>query len=177
MGDPLLAAAEIGEVAAEHRERSDLRLARTDISSERERLLADRQRLRVAPDHPQNPRERRQRICALRRRRLRRHELDRPLDCGEASLFTPGLLEVLAEAHMEQGRTVRVALADGSIACRPSSTARAAAPIWLASSAVRVHNSARSSPASSAASGTAPHSASARSRCARASARPKTASA
>ena len=112
MGDTLLTAAEVGEVAAEHRERSDLRLACADIPSERERLFADRQRLRMAPGHPQHPRERPQRIRALRRGRLRRHELDRTLDRGEASVFTAGLLEVLAEAHMEEGRTVRVALAD-----------------------------------------------------------------
>ncbi len=57
IGEPLLAAAEVGEVGAAHRERPDLRLACADNPSERERLFADRQRLRAAPGHPQRPRE------------------------------------------------------------------------------------------------------------------------
>ena len=57
MRETLLAAAEVGEVAAEHGERSDLRLACADTPSERERLLADRQRLRMAPGHHQPSRE------------------------------------------------------------------------------------------------------------------------
>ena len=56
--EALVAAAEVGEVAAEHRERPDLRLARADRASERERLLADRQRLVVAPGQHQPARER-----------------------------------------------------------------------------------------------------------------------
>ena len=112
MGETLLAAAEVGEVAAEHGERSDLCLACADVSRERERLLADRQRLRMAPGHHQPSRERSQRIRALRRRRLRRHELDRALERGEESVGTAGRVEVFTEAHMEERRTVRVFGAD-----------------------------------------------------------------
>ena len=49
MGDAILGVAEVGEVAAEHGECSDLRLARTDGPGERERLLPNRQRLHVTP--------------------------------------------------------------------------------------------------------------------------------
>ena len=109
MGDTLLAAAEVGEVAAEHGERSDLRLACADIPSERERLLADRQRLRVAPGHHQRPRERPQRIRALRRGRLRRHELDRALERGEASV-----VRCRSRARYSPRRTWRSAARCGS---------------------------------------------------------------
>ncbi len=57
MGETLVAAAEVGEVAAEHGERPALRLACADGARERERLLADRQRLRMAPGHHQRSRE------------------------------------------------------------------------------------------------------------------------
>ena len=89
VGEALLAAAEVGEVAAEHGERPDLCLACADLPSERERLLGDRQRLRVAPGHHQPARERPQRVRALRRGRLRRHELDRALERGESSVVLP----------------------------------------------------------------------------------------
>ena len=57
IGDTLVPAAEVGEIGATHRERSDLRLACADVASEGECLFADRQRLRKAPEHAQRPRE------------------------------------------------------------------------------------------------------------------------
>jgi hypothetical protein len=57
MGQALLGAAEVDQVAAEHGERPDLCLAGADIPRERERLLADRQRLLVALDQHQPRRE------------------------------------------------------------------------------------------------------------------------
>ena len=112
LGETLLGAAQVGEVHAEHCERSDLCLARADRAGQRKRLLADRQRLRMAPGHHQDPRERPQRVRPLRRGRLRRHELDRALDCGESGLVAAGLVEVLAELHVQERRTVRVCVAD-----------------------------------------------------------------
>ena len=112
MGETFLAAAEVGEVAGEHGERADLCLACADLPSERERLLRDRQRLRMAPDHHQSPRKRPQRIRALRRGRLRRRELDRALERGESGSFAAGLEEVLGEAHVEECRPARVVPAD-----------------------------------------------------------------
>ena len=58
LGETLLGAAQVGEVHAEHRERSNLCLGCADTSSERKRLLGDRQRLRMAPGDHQYPRER-----------------------------------------------------------------------------------------------------------------------
>ena len=124
VGETLVAAAEVGEVAAEHGERSDLCLACADTPSERERLLGNRQRLRIAPGHHQRPGERPQRIRALRRRRLRRHELDRALERGEA-----GVVHCRSRARYSPRRTWRSAARCGSssptssIARRPSSTA------------------------------------------------------
>ena len=112
MGETLLAAAEVGEVGAEHGERPDLCLARADLPGERERLLADRQRLGVAPGHHQPARQRAQRVRALGRGRLRRHELDRALERGEAGVVPADLVQVLAEAHMQERRAVRVVGAD-----------------------------------------------------------------
>ena len=53
VGDTLVAAAEVGEVAAEHGERPELCLAGADAPRQRERLLGDRQRLRMPPGHHQ----------------------------------------------------------------------------------------------------------------------------
>ena len=60
MVEAFFAVAEEGEVAAEHGERSHLCFAGADLPSERERLLANRQRLRIAPSHHQCPGERTQ---------------------------------------------------------------------------------------------------------------------
>ena len=68
--------AEIGEVDSEHAQRPELGRAWADRAGERERLLADRPRLVVAPGQHQRMPERRQHLRALRRRWLRRHELD-----------------------------------------------------------------------------------------------------
>ena len=176
---PSVAAAQVGEVDAEHGQRSDLRLARADS---RERAPAPARRSAATRAWRQATikaaRERPQRVRALRRWRLRRHELDGALERGESGVVAAGLVEVLAEAHVEERRTVRVARRRRARSLAgPARPRAAAAPIWLASSAVPVQSSARSSPTSSAASGTSCHSASARSRCASASASPKTASA
>ena len=179
MAEALVGAAEVGEVAAEHGERPDLCLARADTPGRARapaRRSAATRRWRQASINP--PASDRQRLRALRRGRLRRHELDRALERGERGVVAAGLV-----AGTRPRRTCRSAARCGSpsptssIARRASSTARGAAPTWLASSAAQEQSPARSSPASSAASGTAGHSASARSRCASASARPKTASA
>ena len=57
IGDALLAAAELGEIDAQHGERPDLCLACAETAGEHERLLGYRQRLRIAPGHHQPPRE------------------------------------------------------------------------------------------------------------------------
>ena len=60
VAEAFVAVAEVGEVAAEHGERSHLCFAGADVPSERERLLANRQRLLMAPSHDQRPGERSQ---------------------------------------------------------------------------------------------------------------------
>ena len=57
-----------------------------------------RQRLLVAPGQHQPVRERRQRLRALRRGRLRRHELDRALERGEGGVAAAAREQVAAEA-------------------------------------------------------------------------------
>src|SRR6185312_15778936 len=57
VGGTLLAAAKVDEVAAEHGERPYLCLACAELPGQRERLLADRQRLRMAPGHHHPSRE------------------------------------------------------------------------------------------------------------------------
>ena len=52
-GHTLVATAEVGEVAAEHGERPELCLAGADAPRQLERLLGDRQRLRLPPAHHQ----------------------------------------------------------------------------------------------------------------------------
>ena len=69
--ETLVAAAEIGEAAAQHCERPALRLPRADRARERERLLAERERLLVAPQELQPARVPRQRLRTLSRRRVR----------------------------------------------------------------------------------------------------------
>ena len=66
MGETFLPAAKVGEVAGNHGECADLRLACADLPSVRERVLCDRQRLRVAPDHHQSARKRPERIRPFR---------------------------------------------------------------------------------------------------------------
>ena len=66
----------------------------------------------MAPGHHQYPRERPQRVRPLGRGRLRRHELDRALDCGKSGVVAAGLVEILAEPHVQERRTVRVCVAD-----------------------------------------------------------------
>jgi hypothetical protein len=79
MREPFLGAAEVDEVTAQDVARLERRLVRADGTSDRERLLADRERLLVAPRKPQSASEPREHLRALRRRRLHRNELDRVL--------------------------------------------------------------------------------------------------
>ena len=79
---PLSAVSEVGEVAAEHRQRPLLGRARADPPGDRERLLTDRQRLVEASGQAQPGPEHRQGLRALRRRRLLRHQLHGPLERG-----------------------------------------------------------------------------------------------
>ena len=55
VADAFVAAAEVGKVAREHGERPDLGLAGAGLAGERERLLGQRQRLRVPPGHHDPP--------------------------------------------------------------------------------------------------------------------------
>jgi hypothetical protein len=53
MHDALVTTAEVGEIAANDRERPNLRRARADIPGQRQRLPADRQRVGMPPGHHQ----------------------------------------------------------------------------------------------------------------------------
>ena len=129
----------------------------------------------MAPAHHQRAGERPQRV-GVRRRRLRRHELDRLLNSASSARRD-------CRSHGGTPRGAHEGAPHGgsssptsSMARRPSSTSRAARPISLASSAVQVQSSTRSRPARSAAPGTGPE----RERpleMSERSARPKTASA
>ena len=90
MREPFLGAAEVDEVSAEDLERPELRLARADCTSDRERLLADGERLLEAPRQPQPPAERRQSTAARSADGgCCRHELDRVLDAARAASSSP----------------------------------------------------------------------------------------
>ena len=66
MPDALVCAADVGEVPAEVRERSELHRVRADLAGERERLLARRKRFVEAPRKHQPERERRESLGAFR---------------------------------------------------------------------------------------------------------------
>ena len=179
MREALLAAAEVGEVAAEHGERSDLRLACADRPSERERLLG---RSAATPHSARPPSTRRASDPSAYARSGEGGSAGTSSTARSNAARQPSLLPL--SCRYSPRRTWRSAARCGSSRADELDRspceldrARRRRPTWLASSAVQAQSSARSSPASSAASGTASHSASARSRCASASARPKTASA
>jgi hypothetical protein len=66
IGQPLVGAAAVGEVDAEHGERSHLGRGRAGLPGQRERLVGERQRLRVASGDHQPARERPERVRPLR---------------------------------------------------------------------------------------------------------------
>ena len=110
--EALVAAAEVREVAAERRERPDLGLLRADRARELERLLADRERLLVAPEQ-RNPGA----SAASARARsgeggLRGHELDRALERGEEGVAAAALEQVAASRSCRSAACSRSLLAD-----------------------------------------------------------------
>ena len=110
--EALVAVTEVGEVTAEHRERQELGWALADCARERERLLAGRQRLVVAPGHHQPDSQPCERLRALRGGWLCRHELDRALEGGEGGVGPPALVQVATEAVVEARGAQRVARLD-----------------------------------------------------------------
>src|SRR5262245_43946575 len=62
----------------------------------------------MPPGDHQTRGKRRQRVCALLRRRLRRRKLDRPLETAEPGLVLAALVEVFGQVHLEERRTVRI---------------------------------------------------------------------
>ena len=99
--EALVAAAEVGEVAAQFGQRPHLDGAVADRAGERECLLADRQRLVEAPRQHQPTGQRRQRLGARHRGFLGRHQLDHPLEGGEGGVGPAALVQVAAEAVVQ----------------------------------------------------------------------------
>jgi hypothetical protein len=87
-------------------------LACADRAGERERLLAGRHRLLVAPRHHQHVAEDCEYLRALRRGWLRRRELDRALDRRQGGIATAAVVQVAAKALVQQRGAQRVAVAD-----------------------------------------------------------------
>jgi hypothetical protein len=83
-----------------------------DRTGERERLLAGRHRLVVAPGHQHHVAEYCEYLRALRRGWLRRRELDRALHRGEGDVATAAVVQVAAEALVQQRGAQGVAVAD-----------------------------------------------------------------
>jgi hypothetical protein len=113
----LVAAADVGEVDAERRERVELRPVRADGTRERQGLLADRQRLVVPPGQRQSVRQRRQRLRPLRRGRLRRDQLDGAREGVDGDVGPAAPVQVATEPLVQAPGAPRVALAgqlDGS---------------------------------------------------------------
>jgi hypothetical protein len=110
--EALVGAAEIGEIAAEHLERPELCRTRADRARELECLLADRERLLMAPGQLQACRERRKRPRALRGRRMRRYQLDGALQGGEEGVAATALEQVAAKTLVQERGAQPVAVAD-----------------------------------------------------------------
>jgi hypothetical protein len=104
--------AQVCEVAAERRQRSQLRLARAHPASELEGLLAERERFVVAPQERQTVRERLERSRTLSGRRLRGHERDSALEGAEEGVAPAALKLVGSQALVQDRRARPVARAD-----------------------------------------------------------------
>ena len=110
--EALVTPAKVREARTERPERQHLGRARADRASERERLLADRHRLVVAPGHHQHVAEYCQHLRALRGRWLGRRELDGALDRGEGYVATAAVVQIAAETLVQQRGAQGVAITD-----------------------------------------------------------------
>ena len=93
-------------------DREELGVPGADRARGRQRLRADPSRLLEAPRGDQPVAERRECLRELGRRRLRRHERDRALECRDPGIALTGGMQVAAEAVEQPHRAQWVAVAD-----------------------------------------------------------------